>query len=81
MIRLAVILILAVVPGVGLGLLIDGQLGSRPWGILILSVAGMILGSILGFRLVAAAIAEAEVAAVAARARRDARATSPRVEE
>jgi F0F1-type ATP synthase assembly protein I len=82
MLRLGAILLMSVAFGFGLGLYIDSLAGTRPLFMLILSLVGISLGSLFGFRLVMAAVAEVEREAALARARREAeRSDTPPAEE
>jgi F0F1-type ATP synthase assembly protein I len=55
--RLMVILALAVIGGLGVGLVLDTVLGSRPLATLCLSLVGILVGSAAVYRVVAAAFA------------------------
>lgn len=46
----------SIILGLVLGLWIDSHFGTKPWGTLVLSLLGIILGSIIVFRLVAQSI-------------------------
>jgi len=49
----------SIILGLVLGLWIDSHFGTKPWGTLVLSLLGIILGSIIVFRLVAQSIDQA----------------------
>jgi F0F1-type ATP synthase assembly protein I len=51
----------SIILGLVLGLWIDSHFGTKPWGTLVLSLLGIILGSIVVFRLVAQSIDQAAV--------------------
>lgn len=70
-VRLSLILLVAVVLGLGLGYIIDEQAGTKPLFMLVLSLFGIIFGSVLGFRATIAAMADAERRVTAAGDRQD----------
>ena len=81
MLKLGAVLLLTALVGLGAGLYADAQFGTRPLLTLILSLAGIVIGSWYGFRLVARAIADAEAAAALMRARLQSPVQPTRAEE
>jgi len=57
--QLGLTMVGSIILGLVLGLWIDSRFGTKPWGTLVLSLLGIILGSIIVFRLVAQSIDEA----------------------
>jgi ATP synthase protein I len=57
--QLGLTMVGSIILGLVLGLWIDAHFGTKPWGTLVLSLLGIILGSIVVFRLVAQSIDQA----------------------
>jgi ATP synthase protein I len=57
--QLGVTVVLAILVGLLLGLWVDAHFGTRPWGTLVLSLIGILVGSAGVYRLISASIDEA----------------------
>jgi ATP synthase protein I len=57
--QLGVTVVLSILLGLVIGLWIDAHFGTRPWGTLILSLVGILAGSVAVYRLIVASIDEA----------------------
>lgn len=57
--QLGLTMVGSIILGLALGLWLDQQLGTRPWGTLILALLGIIIGSFGVYRLVAQSIEQA----------------------